>query len=121
MAAIAASLFDGNTSDAAPFSDVRGHWAQAAIDKASALGLIAGYADGTFRPDQKVTRAQLVAILNEVLGRTPDIKSVDHFIEESVFPDVDPAVWYYHDVLEAAVGHQHKFYKDIEMWTKLDN
>ena len=121
VAAIAASLFDGNTSDAAPFSDVRGHWAQAAIDKASALGLIAGYADGTFRPDQKVTRAQLVAILNEVLGRTPDIKSVDHFIEESVFPDVDPAVWYYHDVLEAAVGHQHKFNKDIEMWTKLDN
>ena len=121
VAAIAASLFDGNTADASPFSDIRGHWAQAAIDKARALGLIAGYADGTFRPDQKVTRAQLVAILNEVLGRTPDIKSVDHFIEESVFPDVDPAVWYYHDVLEAAVGHQHKFNKDIEMWTKLDN
>ncbi len=120
VAAIAASLFDGNTADASPFSDIRGHWAQAAIDKSSALGLIAGYADGTFRPDQKVTRAQLVAILNEALERTPDIKSVDHFIEESVFPDVDPAVWYYHDVMEAAVGHQHKFNKDIEMWTKLD-
>lgn len=120
VAAIASSLFESAECEAAPFSDIHGHWAQGAVDKAYSLGLIAGYEDGTFRPDQKVTRAQLVAILNEALGRNPDIKSVDHFIEESIFPDIDSDAWYYYDVLEAAVCHEYKFNKDIEMWTKLD-
>lgn len=119
-AAIAASLFDGNAAGTARFYDIHGHWAQAAIEKACSLGLIAGYEDGTFRPDQLVTRAQLVAILNEVLGRSPDIKSVEHFTEETVFPDVDPESWYFHDIMEAAVAHQYKINKDTEMWTKLN-
>lgn len=120
IAAIASSLFDSAESGPVPFSDIHGHWAQAAIEKAYSLSLIAGYTDGSFHPDQKVTRAQLVAILNETMGRNPDIKSVDHFIEDRIFPDIDPAAWYYYDILEAAVCHEHKFNKDIEMWTKLD-
>jgi len=53
-----------------PFRDVPGdHWAAAAIERMKAEGIIQGYDDGMFRPDEPVTRAQLAVILDRVLGR----------------------------------------------------
>ncbi len=49
------------------FSDIQQHWAQAAIKEAVALGIIAGYEDHTFRPDNPITRAQLAVILTNAL------------------------------------------------------
>ncbi|MDO7905502.1 S-layer homology domain-containing protein [Paenibacillus sp. JX-17] len=48
----------------AGFKDIRGHWAEAAIQQAHSLKLISGYQDGTFRPNAKVTRAEFAAILS---------------------------------------------------------
>lgn len=75
---------------AAAFSDTRGHWAEAAIEQASAAGYIKGYPDGTFRPNQGVTRAEFIAILNSAFGvpkspSTPlpfkDVSAKDWFAE----------------------------------------
>ncbi|MHA6484926.1 S-layer homology domain-containing protein [Paenibacillus sp. strain BS8-2] len=52
---------------AARFSDISGHWAQATILKASEQGWISGYTDGSFRPQQQVTRAEFVAMLVRAL------------------------------------------------------
>lgn len=40
------------------FPDVRGHWAENDINLAAQLGIVRGYPDGTFKPDQNVTRAE---------------------------------------------------------------
>jgi len=53
------------------FADVRaGHWAAKAIAEASARGIIDGYPDGTFRPDQQVSRAEFIHMLVKALGPT---------------------------------------------------
>ncbi|UJF34980.1 S-layer homology domain-containing protein [Paenibacillus hexagrammi] len=45
------------------FSDIIGHWAQKAIEKAAGLGIVNGYEDGTFHPEGQVTRAEFTAML----------------------------------------------------------
>lgn len=51
------------------FSDVKGHWAEESVRKAAEKGLIGGYADGTFRPNQPVTRKQMAVILWRMAGK----------------------------------------------------
>ena len=45
------------------FTDTNGHWAEKDIDKAAEKGIVNGFEDGSFRPDESVTRAQLCSIL----------------------------------------------------------
>lgn len=75
---------------AAGFSDTKGHWAEAAIEQASAAGYINGYPDGTFRPNQGVTRAEFITILNSAFNvpKSPntslsfkDVSAKDWFAE----------------------------------------
>jgi hypothetical protein len=47
--------------------DYKGHWAEAAIEKVKAAGLMSGYPDGSFKPDQPVTRAELASVLIRIL------------------------------------------------------
>ena len=105
-------------------SDVKGHWAEANIDLAYALNLINGYPDGTFRPDQQITRAEAMTIVNRVLERAPH---KDHLLDDMIeWPDnMDEDIWYYADVQEAT--NSHEFYKTKdkdedkahEIWTEL--
>jgi hypothetical protein len=83
------------------FSDIEGHWAQADIERAAALGWIEGYEDGTFRPDRYITRAEAMTLINRVLDRIPE--SEDQFPEDMVtWPDnQDKSKWYYLAVQEA--------------------
>ncbi len=57
------------TIPAAPFKDVSGHWAQTAIERIHAAGMIKGYSNDTFRPDLKMTRAEFVTLLLRGLGQ----------------------------------------------------
>lgn len=50
-------------------TDYAGHWAEAAIEKVKAAGLMSGYPDGKFRPDQPVTRAELAAVLVRLIDK----------------------------------------------------
>lgn len=105
-------------------SDVKDHWAEANINLAYALGLIEGYPDDTFRPDQLITRAEAMTIVNRVLKRAPH---KDHLLEDMIeWPDnMDEDMWYYADVQEATNSHEFHMYEDkkedeeYEIWTEL--
>lgn len=66
-------LLLGATAYAGPttFPDTVGHWAQTAIEKVVSLGLMHGHADGTFGPDEWVTRGQLATVLANDLDQRP--------------------------------------------------
>ena len=70
------------------FSDISGHWAESTINKWKDKGIIAGYADGTFKPDNPVTRAELAKILTEAF----ELKEKTSLEE---YDDMDSSSWYY--------------------------
>jgi len=63
------SLIPANTFAVAA-SDISGHWAQVKIQSWMDQGLIKGYPDGTFKPDQNVTRAEFMTLANRAFGYT---------------------------------------------------
>ena len=107
----------------APFADVKGHWAQNAIDQAYANGRITGYPDGTFRPNNHITRAEAVTIFNKLYDRSvgePGIADVKSGLVE--FNDINRSHWAYYQVVESS--NTHEFYrtekgKVDETWVRL--
>lgn len=89
------------------FSDVSaGYWAAEYIKDAAARGWIKGYGDGTFRADRYITRAEVVAIVNRLLGRRADEAYIDANTRRlNTFSDMDEGHWAYYDVMEAANTH----------------
>jgi len=75
-----------NYGKSAPFADVEGHWAEMYIAKAYEYGYIKGYEDGTFRPDNTITRAEAITIISEVFGFDANGK-------ETNFTDVTSDHW----------------------------
>jgi uncharacterized lipoprotein YddW (UPF0748 family) len=53
-------------STSTQFSDIKNHWARAFIEVFAQRGFVSGYRDGTFRPDNSVTRAEFAAIIAKV-------------------------------------------------------
>ncbi len=51
----------------ATFSDIEGHWAQSEIEEAVAAGLLEGYPDGTFRPEDKMSREEMAVLLARMI------------------------------------------------------
>ncbi|WP_017719028.1 S-layer homology domain-containing protein [Kamptonema formosum] len=66
------------------FPDVRGHWAQSFIEALAARDIIRGFPDGTFRPDEPVTRAQFAAMVRKAFPRNP-IRSAVEFVDVPSF------------------------------------
>ena len=89
------------------FSDISGHWAEAEIKRAAALGWIAGYADGTFRPNDYITRAQAVTMINRVLCRMPQSED-DLLANQIVWPDNPETFWGYLAIQEATNSHEYE-------------
>lgn len=89
------------------FSDISGHWAEAEIKRAAALGWIAGYADGTFHPNDYITRAQAVTMINRVLHRLPE-KESDLLANQIVWPDNPETFWGYLAIQEATNSHEYE-------------
>ncbi|MFJ7841539.1 S-layer homology domain-containing protein [Lysinibacillus sphaericus] len=63
------------TGSKVQFLDIENHWAKEFIQKAAERGMMKGYADGTFRPEQNITRAQAAAMLVRSLGLTTTSKA----------------------------------------------
>lgn len=117
FAAICARFDTGVSSGSRTFSDISGHWAEKYIERAAELGWIQGFADGTFRPDTYITRAQAMTMINRVLNRTPEDEE-DLLEGMKVWPDCNPGDWFYLAVQEATNSHDYKD-RGGEVWTKL--
>lgn len=89
------------------FTDVsEDKWYASYVEKAAQLGLVTGYEDGTFRPENTVTRAEAVTMINRMLDRDPEtaqaLKEMD-----CPFSDVAQGHWAYLNILEASETHEH--------------
>lgn len=117
---ILAGIYGVNASGGMPFSDVGRSWYYDAVATAYANGWVSGLTDGTFHPNQTITRAEAVSILNRVLGRSCDLTFVQANAQTALhFTDVPANAWYYADVIEASVGHTYTELAGIERWTAL--
>ena len=106
LVTILAAVSGETSTDPCDFSDVSSrHWAADAIALAQEKGWVVGFADGSFRPGKKITRAETVVILNQFLGRVPDADAIAAGEGLRFFPDVRKGRWYYEAVMEAATAH----------------
>lgn len=70
-------------------TDVTGHWAEEALETWAAHDVLKGFG-GALRPDDPITRAELAAVLNRVIGYTDE--------GSEVFTDVPADAWYHKDI-----------------------
>lgn len=101
------------------FNDVSdGYWAATYIKAAAKHGWINGYGDGSFRADDEINRAEVVTIVNRLLGREADEAYIaDNLRKLNTFPDVSRKHWAYYAVMEAANTHT-AILGDSESWSK---
>lgn len=121
FAAIAAR-FDGREPDGmARFSDIRGHWGAEEISRAYQNCWVDGYPNGTFRPDQDITRAEAMTLVNRVLHRNPETPA-DLLPDMVIWNDNrDENAWYYLAVQEATNSHDyHRKSNSHENWDTIE-
>ena len=121
FAAIAARFDPDGDKTPATFSDVSSHWAKDEISIAANHGWIKGYEDGSFKPDQKITRAETMTLVNRVLKRLPETKD-DLHKDMKTWPDNQKeSAWFYLAVQEATNSHYQKLKKDgtHEKWESM--
>ena len=99
-----------STAGSKTFTDLqKDHWAYEVIQKAAQAGWISGYPDGSFKPDQPISRAEVVTITNRMLNRFADEDFVDHNLDKIInFTDIDKSHWAYYPVVEATNGHRYE-------------
>jgi hypothetical protein len=81
-------------------SDIQGHWAERSIRLVIQAGMMSGIPDGSFKPDQALTRAEAVAIFNRVLGREPLPAS-----SVPTWTDVPSSHWAFGHIEQASRNH----------------
>ena len=80
---------------------------------------VRGFADGTFRPDAKITRAQAITMINRILNRLPEDKD-DLLPGMNTWSDCRETDWYYLAIQEATNSHAFQPRDQIhERWTAL--
>ncbi|MHA6480551.1 S-layer homology domain-containing protein [Paenibacillus sp. strain BS8-2] len=87
-----------NAAGEAPFSDIEGHWAESALNMAYSNGLISGYPDGSFKPNQTLTKAEAATIIARILERSAE------WTGDQAFPDLPMSHWAYASLMNAANG-----------------
>ncbi|MGG6314288.1 S-layer homology domain-containing protein [Paenibacillus macerans] len=100
------------------FSDIQGHWAEKYIASAANKGWINGYTDGTFKPDQYITRAEAAKFINSVLNRKVDKDGIHE--DAKMWPDNIYGMWYYYEILEATNHHEYSREEPgVEVWQEV--
>lgn len=81
-----------------PVNDYDSHWAKVVIKSAMDSGTMKGYPDGSFRPDNSITRAEFFSLVNNVFKYTEE--------SQGTYTDVEGNSWYASDVAKAkAAGY----------------
>ncbi len=120
FAAIAARFDDDANTTSADFSDIASHWAKDEISAASNNGWIYGYTDGTFRPDNHITRAEAMTLVNRVLKRLPETAEDLHDDMIKWSDNSDASQWFYLAVQEATNSHYYETKEnEFEKWNEM--
>lgn len=120
FAAVCARLDKTQVQVTNSFTDLNGYWAKQEILRAAALGWVQGYEDGSYRPNARITRAQVITMINRVLCRMPE-KSADLLSGMTTWKDCTESDWFYLAVQEATNSHdfQRKPNSIYERWAAL--
>ncbi|BBI31186.1 NHL domain-containing protein [Cohnella abietis] len=116
-----ASRFDKLiTGEPSTFSDVAdNYWAKDNISFAAAKGWVKGYPDGAFKPNNNITRAEVVSLVNRMLERYSDKGYVDsnkNVLKQYV--DLKNNYWAYYDIMEASNEHNYEKSLNSETWSR---
>lgn len=116
-----ASRFEKLTEGTKSFTDVPStYWAAKYINFAATRGWVTGYADGTFRPANPITRAEVAAVTCRLLERTADQAYVrSHLSQLRTFRDMSESHWAYWYAIEAANGHDYTKAGSGETWSRV--
>lgn len=103
-----ASRFSRQVYEGGPlFTDVKGHWAEDYINSAAVTGWVTGYDDRSYRPDNDITRAEAITLINRVLYRLVEnegLMATDVYLD---FADLSKDAWYYAAMVEATNSHEY--------------
>lgn len=115
-----ASRFEKLTEGSKSFTDVPDtYWAARYIDFAATRGWVTGYSDGTFKPENTITRAEVAAVTCRLLERSADQSYIrSHLKELRTFSDVTESHWAYWYAMEAANGHDYTKSGGSENWSR---
>ena len=123
FATISSRFYDAVYNGKDLFNDISESWSRDCINRAANAGIIKGYDDGSFRPQNNITREEAMTIMNRVLLRKPDEA---HFLPDMhVWPDNVKGTWYYADVQEATNSHTYDMEigengkEDYEVWKEI--
>ena len=115
-----ASRFEKLTEGSKSFTDVSDtYWAARYINFAATRGWVTGYSDGTFKPENPITRAEVAAVTCRLLERSADQNYIrSHFNELRTFSDMTESHWAYWYAMEAANGHDYTKSGGSENWNR---
>lgn len=115
-----ASRFEKLTEGSKSFTDVPDtYWAARYIDFAATRGWVTGYSDGTFKPEDPITRAEVAAATCRLLERSADQSYIrGHLKELRTFADMTESHWAYWYAMEAANGHDYTKSGGSENWSR---
>ena len=109
------------TNSTKQYTDVSAsYWAAGDIGFATNQKWLNGYADGSFKPDININRAEVVTVVNRATGRTPDKEYIsENYTKLDRFTDVkDSNSWYFFEVHEASNDHMAYETSDNENWLR---
>ena len=115
------SHLDKKNNAKATFPDIAGHKYEAAINQSFGNDRISGYPDGSFKPDNAITRAETARILNSLFDRKVDSKGLDKVVGDlRLYKDLDKNHWAYYEIMEASHTHQYeRAGSGPENWTSI--
>ena len=118
LAAVVAKIASLGAIQSGGFSDTSNNWASIYINTVAEKGWMTGYVDGTFKPDQYVSRAEFVTVINNMLGRNASVEGILDTAKQ--FTDLSEDMWYYSDMIEASNSHHFSLTADgTEVWTDI--
>ena len=118
FAAIALAFAYDPASASCSYTDVSANaWYYTYVAQATTYGWIGGYPDGSFRPNNSITRAEVAVIVNNMLGRSADESYIDRNADELVsFVDLSKTHWAYYTIMEATNSHDYTTSSNGESW-----
>lgn len=120
FASIAYKFYKLSYSGEDKFSDISEHWAANSINAIAEAKWLEGYENGTFRPEQAITRAEAVTIINRMLSRAVTKENIASGAVK--FSDCSESDWYYNAVIEASNSHDYeetRLEDGTEKWTEI--